>query len=220
MIACQKPTFTWYSRSLPGSGRCIWLGPTAATAEDVGEDVAESAARARSRAGRARAFGEVVEVEAAEIEGNFLGVGARSAARTAALARSAESACAETAAAAVGFGCSGIDVVGVEAKLVVNLALLGIAENVVGFGERLELFFRGLVAGIHVGMIFTRELAERLADVVGRGGFLHAEDAVVVFVFVGGGGHLLAIGRQLSAFSLESLFALRFSPFAYCTQPA
>ena len=172
------------------------------------------------RAGRARAFGEVVEVEAAEIEGNFLGVGARSSARTAALARSAEATCAETAAAAVGFGCSGIYVVGVEAKLVVNLALLGIAENVVGFGERLELFFRGLVAGIHVGMIFTRELAERLTDVVGRGGFLDAEGAVVIFVFVGGSGHLLAIGRQLSAFSLESLFALRFSPFAYCTQPA
>ncbi len=137
----------------------------------------------------ARAFGEVVEVESAEIEGNFLGVGARPATRTGALAWSAESACAETAAAAVSFGCGRIDVVGVEAKLVVNLALLGIAENVVGLGERLELLLRALVAGIDVGMILARELAESLADVVRRGSLLHAKDGVVVFVFVGRGGH-------------------------------
>ena len=171
------------------------LAASTASAEDVGENVAESAAGAGSAAGCARAFGEVVEIESAEVEGNFLR-GARSATGTGALARSAESTCTETAAAAVGFGCGGIDVVGVEAELVVNLALLGIAENVVRLGEGLELLFRAFVPGIDVGMILARELAERLADVVGRGSFLYAKDGVIVFVFVGRSGHdfwLLAV---------------------------
>ena len=81
LIACQKPTFTWYSRSSPGFGpRHRRLAPAA---EDAGEDVAESAATAFA-AGRTRALGEVIEVEAAEVERNFLGIGARSASARAA----------------------------------------------------------------------------------------------------------------------------------------
>src|ERR1035441_7157665 len=46
-------------------------------AEDAGEDVAESATAALA-AGCARALGVVIEVESAEVERRFLGVGARS----------------------------------------------------------------------------------------------------------------------------------------------
>ena len=159
------------------------LDATAAS-KDVGEDVAKSAACARAASGRTCAFREVVEVEAAEIEGNFLGVGARAAC---VLCGTTKSACAKTASAGIGFGCGGIDVVGVEAELIVDLALLGIAEDVVGLGDGLEFLFGRLVAGIHVGMIFARKFAEGLADVLRRGRLLHAEGGVVVLL--GGCGH-------------------------------
>ena len=77
-----------------------------------------------------------------------------------------------------------INVVGVKPDLVVNFAFLGIAEDVVGFGERFELLFGCLVPGVDVGMILARQLAERLADILRRGGFLHAENFVIVFLGV------------------------------------
>src|ERR1019366_5368300 len=104
------------------------------------------------------------------------------------------------AAARVGLRRSRIDVVGVESDLVVNLPLLGIAEDVVGLGKSLELFFSAFVAGIDVRMILARKFAERLADVVGGGGLLYAESAVIVF---GLGGHGLAVRSQLTAVSIQ-----------------
>src|SRR5439155_14128473 len=92
------------------------------------------------------------------------------------------------ATASIGLGGCGIDVVRIKAKLVVNFALLGIAQNVVGFRERLEFFFGCFVSGIDVRVILARKLAKRLADVVHRGGLLYAEDFVIVFF--GCGGHL------------------------------
>ena len=154
----------------------------APAAEDVGEDVAEPACASRPASGSTRTFGEVVEVEAAEIERHFLGVSARSA-------RAWAAGPPNPPAATVGLGCGRIDVVGVEAELIVNLALLGIAEDVVGFGKRLELFLGRLIAGIHIGVILARQLAEGLADVVRRRGLLDPESRVVVLVFVGRGGH-------------------------------
>src|SRR5664280_2676980 len=174
-------------------------------AEDAGEDVAESATAALA-AGCARALGVVIEVESAEVERNFLSVGARSTA-----AASAESA--RATAARVGFRRGRVDVVGVEPNLVVDLAFLGIAEDVVGLGERLELFLRRLVARIHVGMILARQLAKRLADLLRRGSLLDPEDAVVVFVFVGRGWHgwLSAVSFQLEL----SVIAFRSSLLAF-----
>ena len=64
--------------------------------------------------------------------------------------------------------------------LIVNLAFLGIAQNVVGFGEGLELFFRGLVAGIDVGVILAGQLAKGSADFVRRGRLLYTQNFVVV----------------------------------------
>ena len=60
----------------------------------------------------------------------------------------------------------GIDIVRVKAELIVDLALLGIAQNVVGFGEGFELLFRDFVARIDVRMIFARQPAVRLLDLV------------------------------------------------------
>src|SRR5205823_2611502 len=105
------------------------------------------------------------------------------------------------ATARVSLGCGGIDVVRIKAELVVNLALLRIAEDIVGFGDLLEFFFCGFVAGIDVRMIFARKFAESLADLLLRGRFFHAERAVII---LGGGWHgwLLqrSLGRDLQAF--------------------
>ncbi len=86
------------------------------------------------------AFSDVAEVEAAEVERNFLILPRRHRCRHRAGSARA------TAAARISLRRRRIDVVGVEPELVVNLALLGIAENVVGLGDCLELLLRGLVA--------------------------------------------------------------------------
>ena len=100
----------------------------------------------------------------------------------------------------IGLGSGRVDVVGVEANLIVDLALLGITKNVVRFRKSLELLLRGLVPGIHVGVIFTRKFAECLADFVRRGGLLHAQN-FVIFSF-GGGCHSAVSAKFV--LSLES----------------
>ena len=51
------------------------------------------------------------------------------------------------------------------AHLVVLLALLGVADDVVGLGDRLELLVLRVVAGVGVGVVGARELAVGLLDV-------------------------------------------------------
>ncbi len=77
------------------------------------------------------------------------------------------------------------NVVGIEAVLIVYLALLRIAQDVVGFLDFLEPLFGGFIAGIQVGMILARQLAIRLANLVFFGVARHAEGFVVI-VFAGG----------------------------------
>src|SRR5579871_2968179 len=57
----------------------------------------------------------------------------------------------------------------VLAELVVTAAFLRVGEDLVGFVNLLEFFFRGFVSGIDVGMMLPRELAVRVADLVFRG---------------------------------------------------
>src|SRR5689334_7826212 len=83
--------------------------------------------------------------------------------------------------ASIGLGSRGVDVVRIEADLIVNLALLGIAEHFVGLRDRLELFFRRLIARINVGMVFTGKFAEGLTNVVAGSRLLHAENFVKIF---------------------------------------
>ena len=164
-----------------GSGLGTFLRGPATAAENSGKNIAEAARARGAGLSPPGVFEHVGEVEAAEIE---------VCARRASTRRSSRESCAGAGRAASGpgicLGRCGIDVVGVKADLVVNLALLGIAQDFVSFGQRLELLFRGLVPGIDVGMILARKLAEGLADIVRRGGLLHAQDLVIVF-FRGGG---------------------------------
>ena len=50
--------------------------------------------------------------------------------------------------------------------LVVDLPFLRVAQDVISFLNFLEAIFGGLVAGIQVGMIFSRQPAIRLADLI------------------------------------------------------
>src|SRR5260370_437421 len=183
---CQEGEVDRFWETGPGSGPFLRRRTTApATTKDAGEDVTKPASARVSLA--TRAFEHVVEIEAAEIEGNSLACSSRLRTR-----KSAEAAGSRRAAARVGLGSCWINVVRIEAELVVNLTLLGIAQNVVGFGEGLKFLLGSFVSWIYVRMIFARKFAERLADVVRRGRLLHSEEFVIIFF--GGGCHtLLAI---------------------------
>src|SRR5262249_19143125 len=78
---------------------------------------------------------------------------------------------------------------GVEARLasavselVVELALLGIRQRVVGEGDVLEALLRLLVPGVQVRMVLPGELAVRLLDLIGRGRLGHAEHGVQILL--------------------------------------
>src|SRR5579862_3548915 len=166
-----------------GLGTFLGLSGTAAAAEDSGKDVAEAAAPAAGRRGGLATPGavdEVGKIESSKVEGDTLAAGLLPSGKTGAPSGSS---------ASVSLRSRRINIVGVKADLVVDLALLGIAENFVSFGECLELFLGCFVAGIDVGMELAGELAEGLANVVCRGGLLYAEDFVIIFF--GGCGHLL-----------------------------
>src|SRR5690606_25839410 len=62
---------------------------------------------------------------------------------------------------------------------VVALALLRVAQHVVGVGHELETF-GGLIRGIHIRMQFAREAAVGLLDLLGGCGALDPEDLVMI----------------------------------------
>src|SRR5207302_8539434 len=116
--------------------------------------------------------GKIRKIEAAEIDGHAL----RATAGAESPGRAAKATRAKTSASGVGFGRGRIDVVGIETELVVNLALLGIAKNVVGLGDFFEPLLRLFVTGIDVRMVLARQLAEGFADFLRRGVLLHAQN--------------------------------------------
>ena len=65
-------------------------------------------------------------------------------------------------------------------ELVVLLALLGIAEDLVGLVDLLESIFGSLVALVHIRVVLAGELAEGGADLLVGGGPRNAQDRVVV----------------------------------------
>ena len=159
--------------------------------ENTGKNVFEPAARSARCFPTASAspFKQIGKIKSAEIDvarSSWLATASRKASTKSARPRPRLS-----AAARVSVRRRRIDVVRVKPQLVVNLPLLRIAENVIRFGKRLELFFRGFVARIDVRMILTRQFAERLANVVDRRRLLHAKYAVIIFVF-GLSGHRLS----------------------------
>src|SRR3954451_471152 len=161
------------------------LGPlrrcSAASAKDAGENIAKASAAAAlpppAACGPAT-LEEVGKIESAEVEIRAL----RSS--SASVRHAAETSSAGRPAARIGFCRSRIDIVGIKAELVVNLALFRIAQDVIGFGDGFELFFRGLVSGVDVGMVLAGKFTKRLADVLGRGGFFNAQRFVIIFFMI------------------------------------
>ena len=124
----------------------------AAAAEHAGKNVFEPASASAGAAG----FGKI---EPAEVKGDAL------RAPTSRERTGAETACAKASAARISFGGGRVNVVRIKAELVIDLALLRIAENVIGLGNLFE-FVLGFVAGIHVRMVFSGELTKSFADLL------------------------------------------------------
>ena len=154
---------------------------TAAAAEHAAKNVLEASAETPTLLRRRVAPGisptrKARKVKAFEIErrSTLPRPGARaSAAKTRATRR--------PAATRIGLGRGRVDVVRVEPNLVIDLALLVLAQDVVRFGDFLELLLRLLVPGIYVRVIFTRKFAKRLANLIAGRRLLHAKRAVIVF---------------------------------------
>src|SRR5208337_580433 len=123
------------------------------------------------------------EIEAAEAHAGLAGSRTRSSARAA-----------------------GRDVVGIETVLIVDLAFLRIAQDVVGFLDSLEALFRRLVAGIEVGMILASQLTVGFANLVFFGAARYAERFVVI-VFACGW-HTAVVGSWLFVLSCQVLVTL------------
>ncbi len=77
------------------------------------------------------------------------------------------------------------NVVGVETVLIVDLALLGIAQDVVSFLDFLEALLGGFIAGVQIRMILARQLAVRLADLVFFGRARYTERLVIILFACG-----------------------------------
>src|SRR5579871_1183969 len=133
----------------------------AAPAEQIGEDVGEPAASAAGgAAGLAPACAGLRGEKVREI-------------------KSAEVHVVRGLPAALRAG-SGETVLGVEAHLVVHLAFLGIAQNVVSFLDVFEALLSGFVVGIEIGVVFARQFPVRLFDVFVGGVFPDPERFVIV----------------------------------------
>ena len=63
---------------------------------------------------------------------------------------------------------------------IVHVSLVGIRENAVRFGRRLELLFGALIARIAIGVMFQRQLSIRALDGLVVCGLAYAQDLVVV----------------------------------------
>src|SRR5580658_2871621 len=76
-------------------------------------------------------------------------------------------------------------VVRIETILIVDLAFLPVAQNVVSLLHLLETFLRGLVARIHIGMKLARQPSIRFLDLILAGAFGHMQRFVIIVL----GGH-------------------------------
>ena len=69
--------------------------------------------------------------------------------------------------------------------MIVALAFLGIAEDLVGLVDLLEFRLRRLLVLGHIGMMLAREAAEGFADFILRSALRHAERRVIILVLNG-----------------------------------
>src|SRR3984885_12130351 len=148
------------------------------SAEHPAKNVLEAAAKAATRLLlRTPPALKIRKIEPAKIERDLLAAMARSPAAIAAPGAPAT----RTPAPRRRFRSRRIDVVRIETKLIVDLPLLVVAQNIVRLGDLLELLFGFLVIRIHVRMVLPRSLAKRLANLIRCRRLLHTQRAVIVF---------------------------------------
>src|SRR5207237_3194106 len=132
-------------------------------------------------------FEQVGKVEPPEVKRNALRLPGAAGTLASATGKAPEAAGAKAcvsgtpASPRISLGRGRVNVVGVIAELIVDFPLLGIAQDVIGLGDLLELLFGRFVARVDVGMIFPGQLPERLADLIFRGVPLDPESRVIIF---------------------------------------
>src|SRR5262249_46318776 len=87
-----------------------------------------------------------------------------------------------TASAARSRTCARKSVGRIETILVVHLALLGIAQDVVSFLHVLEALFGRFVSRVQIGMILPRQLAIGLSDFIERRVAGHTQRLIIILV--------------------------------------
>src|ERR1035437_8876762 len=174
----------------------------AAAPEKLRENVAEATARGVRAPARppGRARESIRKIEAAEIHAGLGATASRTGAREAALR--------------------------IEANLVVHLALLRIAQHVIGFLHVLETFLGGFVSGIYVGVVLARKSPVSFADLIRRG-FSGTPRFFMVLLLGGGNGNRgpghprpLPIHFFLSSTSTNSASTTSSLPFLPSASPA
>ncbi len=149
-----------YSRSVPRSAETGFFPSTAATeklAEDIAKATASGAASRFAAAMLLLLIEKFGKIEAAEIHSGGLRAILTASART-----------------------SRRNVVGIEAVLIVNLPLLGVAQDIVGFLDLLELLLGGFVAGIQIRVILSGQFAVSLSDLIVLGSLGDAQKLVII----------------------------------------
>ena len=79
-------------------------------------------------------------------------------------------------------GTAGRNMVRIESVLIVDLAFFGVAQDIVSFLDLFETLLGRFVAGIQIGMIFARQLAIRLANLVFFCVPRHAKNFVIILL--------------------------------------
>src|SRR6266851_6424119 len=143
-------------------------------AEDIPEASAKSSTRLLLPSPAAR---KIREIKSAKVERNLL----RTASRAILPSATPRKPATRITSPSGSLRRSRIDVVRVEAKLVVDLPLLVVAQNIVRLGDLLELLLRLLVPGVHIRVVLARSLPERLTNLIRSRRLLHAKYAVIIF---------------------------------------
>src|SRR5581483_1748820 len=72
------------------------------------------------------------------------------------------------------------NVIGIEAVLVIDLPLLGIAQNIIGFLHVFEALFSGLIARVQIRMILPCKFPIRFPDLVRGGPARHIKSFIII----------------------------------------
>jgi hypothetical protein len=94
-------------------------------------------------------------------------------------------------------------VLGIEPVLVVHCALLGVAQNIIGFLHVFKALLGGLVTGIEIGVVLARKFPIGFTDIVRGSLAVHPEGLVII-----------VLGRHKKKLGVKESGVRRARPFS------